>query len=472
MTPVAQYLAPLRRRRGWSSNGAGSLELTDGSRVGVIGGGPAGSFFSYFLLNMADSIGLDLAVDIYEPRFFTHRGPAGCNHCGGIVSESLVQMLAAEGINLPPTVVQQGIDSYVLHTDVGDVRIESPRAEKRIAAVYRGNGPRESDPVDVAGFDRHLLDLSSAAGARVVRKMARSVSWEAGRPRVTSTDGESSGYDLLVVAAGVNSQAMRLFSDGAQRFGAPGTQRTFICEFRLGADVVRRTFGTSMHVFLLDIPRLTFAAIIPKGEFATLCLLGDNLDDGLVERFLASVEVRRCFPGGVVPPLACHCYPHINVGAAVRPYGDRIVWIGDNGVARLYKDGIGSAYRTSKAAAKTAVFNGISAEDFKRHFWPACRALNVDNMIARVVFGVTHLIQHSSILRRGVVRMTTNEQSRPGSSGQMSSVLWDTFTGSAPYRDILVRTMKPQFPLALAWNVIAGSVPFAGVTKREARDGQ
>lgn len=470
MKSAAEFLAPLRPRRASKSNGAGSLELTDGSRVGVIGGGPAGSFFSFFLLNMADSIGLDLAVDIYEPRFFTHRGPAGCNHCGGIVSESLVQMLAAEGINLPATVVQQGIDSYVLHTDVGDVRIQSPRNEKRIAAVYRGHGPRESEPVEVAGFDRHLLDLSSASGARVVRKLARSVSWEDGRPRVASTDGESRDYDLLVVAAGVNSQAMNLFSDASRDFGAPETQRTFICEFRLGADAVRRAFGTSMHVFLLDIPRLTFAAIIPKGEFATLCLLGDDLDDGLVEAFLASAEVRRCFPGGVVPPLACHCYPHINVAAAVRPYGNRIVWIGDNGVARLYKDGIGSAYRTSKAAAKTAIFHGVSAEDFKRHFWPACRALNVDNMIARVVFGVTHLIQRSSILRRGVVRMTAGEQARTGSSGQMSSVLWDTFTGSAPYRDIMVRTMNPKFPLALAWNVIAGSLPFGGVSKREVAD--
>ena len=64
-----------------AGNGAGPLELMDGSRVGVIGGGPAGSFFSFFLLRMAESIGLDVALDVYEPRFFDHRGPAGCNHC-------------------------------------------------------------------------------------------------------------------------------------------------------------------------------------------------------------------------------------------------------------------------------------------------------------------------------------------------------------------------------------------------------
>jgi 2-polyprenyl-6-methoxyphenol hydroxylase-like FAD-dependent oxidoreductase len=75
------------------------LALEDGSRVAVIGSGPAGSFFAFFLLKMAEAIDLDVRVDIYEPRSFARCGPAGCNHCGGIVSESLVQILAAEGIN-------------------------------------------------------------------------------------------------------------------------------------------------------------------------------------------------------------------------------------------------------------------------------------------------------------------------------------------------------------------------------------
>ena len=96
-----------------------SRTLQDGSRVAVIGAGPAGSLFSYFLLNMADAVSLDVDVDLFEPRHFCHRGPAGCNHCGGIVSESLVQRLATEGIMLPDAVVQRGIESYTLHTDVG-----------------------------------------------------------------------------------------------------------------------------------------------------------------------------------------------------------------------------------------------------------------------------------------------------------------------------------------------------------------
>jgi len=435
------------------------LVLDDGARVGVIGGGPGGSFFSLFLLAMARSVDLDLSVDVYEPRAFTHRGPAGCNHCGGIISESLVQMLAAEGINLPPSVVQKGIDSYILHTDLGDVRIQAPRDEKRIAAVYRGNGPRESEPVTIAGFDRHLLDLAAARGATVIRQLVREVAWHEGRPALLTADGRGRTYDLLAVASGVNSQALNLFTGSTDSYHAPRTQKTFICEFRLGAEVVADRFGSAMHVFLLDLPRLTFAALIPKGEFVTLCLLGDELDPALVDAFLALPVVRRCFPDMVVPAMACHCHPHINVTAAVRPFDDRVVWVGDCGVARLYKDGIGSAYRTAKAAAKTAVFHGVSARDFQRHFWPACRALDLDNTIAKAVFGATHVIQRTRFLRRGVVRMAAREQARAGGRKRMSGVLWDVFTGSAPYRDVLLRTLSPAFPVSLAWHVAAGSLP-------------
>ena len=69
------------------------LQLDDSSQIAVIGGGPAGSFFSYFLLDMAERVGIDIQVDICEPKDFSHPGPGGCNHCGGVVHESLVQYI-------------------------------------------------------------------------------------------------------------------------------------------------------------------------------------------------------------------------------------------------------------------------------------------------------------------------------------------------------------------------------------------
>ena len=121
-------------------NASSSLKLDNSSKIAVIGGGPAGSFFTYFLLEMAARVKLQLQVDIYEPKDFFTPGPADCNHCGGIVSESLVQLLATEGIKLPPSVVQKAIDFYIIHTDTGSRRIDPPGQEKRIAALFRGSG--------------------------------------------------------------------------------------------------------------------------------------------------------------------------------------------------------------------------------------------------------------------------------------------------------------------------------------------
>jgi len=442
------------------STDTGNLELQDGSRVGVIGGGPAGTLFTHFLIKMSETLGMNLDVDIYEPRHFTHTGPAGCNHCGGIVSESLVQLLATEGINLPPSVVERGIDSYMLHMDVGDVRIQTPLFEKRIAAVFRGNGPRHSPVTDIIGFDRFLLDLATASGANVIHKMVNRVEWLDDRPCVFTPEGDSKVYDLVAVTAGINSQALKLFSSVAPEYKSPDTLRTFICEFHLGREGVEKHLGTSMHVFLLDLPKLEFAAIIPKGEFATLCILGDEVDEPLVEDFLNTPEVRRCFPDEKPPVPVCHCFPLVNIETARRPYADRMVWIGDCGTARLYKDGIGSAYRMAKSAARTAVFHGISAEEFERYYWKACNKINSDNVIAKVIFSLTRLIQKARFLRRGILRMTACEQEQEGNRRDMSSALWDVFTGSAPYREVMVRSINPIFPVKLLWNIFVSNLPF------------
>lgn len=434
------------------------LELRNGSRVAVVGGGPAGSLFSYFLLKTLALVDTDITLDIYEPRHFEHRGPAGCNHCGGIVSESLVQILATEGILLPGEVVQRGIDSYMLHMDVGSVRIDTPLHEKRIAAVYRGNGPRESEPTLTVGFDRYLLDLAVTSGAAVQRKLVTEVEWIDGRPCVVCADGTKTTYDLLVVASGVNSQMMHVIEDLGLGYKVPSAVMTFIAEFHMGQRTIEQHLGTSMHVFLLDLPRLEFAAMIPKGDFVTVCMLGHHIDEELVNTFLNSPEVRSCFPGATVPASVCHCFPRINVRCAHKPFADRIVFIGDSGATRLYKDGIGAAYRTSKAAAMTAALHGISEQAFSRYYWPACRAINHDNMIGRLVFGVCHLIQKLRFSRRAVLRMTAYEQVRLGSKRLMSSVLWDVFTGSAPYREVLIRTFHPAFIGGLLWNLVAGNV--------------
>lgn len=448
------------------------MSLKDGSRIAVIGAGPAGSMFSYFFLNMAEMMGLDVGVDIYEPRRFCHRGPAGCNHCGGIVSESLVQRLATEGIRLPDSVVQRGLESYTLHMDVGDVEIATPLLEKRIAAIYRGNGPRCSEPLDTHSFDGYLLDLALEKGARLIPRLVSDVRRENDGMTVSCADQSGATYDLAVVATGVNSRLMETLESQTAEFARPERTKTFICEFKLGRDVIRETFGPSMHVFLLDIPRLEFAALIPKGDYVTLCLLGDDIDENLMDQFFSAPEVRDRFPGGEIPGHVCHCYPRINIRPAKPVYGDRLVFIGDCGSTRLFKDGIGAAYRTSKAAAKAAVFHGVSAQAFHDHYAPLCRRIDNDNRVGKMVFSFASLVQKARFARRGILQMTANEQQQTDSPQRMSGVLWDLFSGSASYTNVFVRTLHPAYIGNLLWNLVSANVRGGRTGKSGPSDGE
>jgi flavin-dependent dehydrogenase len=216
-----------------------------------------------------------------------------------------------------------------------------------------------------------------------------------------------------------------------------------------------------MHVFLLNIPRLEFAAIIPKGDYASVCLLGESIDKELVQSFLDSPQVKACMPEDwTSDPRSCQCSPKISLGAANQPFADRLVFVGDCGVTRLYKDGIGAAYRTAKACATTAVFEGISEADFRRHYWPVCRSIRTDNSIGKLSFAVTRQIQKWRFARRALLRMTEKEQEKAGRRRDMSQVLWDMFTGSAPYRDIVTLAMHPRFLARLTWEMAVSASPF------------
>ncbi len=434
------------------------LKLSDGSRVGVIGGGPAGSFFSYFLIRAGEHMGIDLEVDIYEPRSFSNTGPSGCNMCGGIISESLVQMLSSEGIILPPTVVQRGIDSYMLHTDLGSVRIDTPIHEKRIGAVYRGAGPRDIEDLKWGSFDGHVQALAIEKGVNIINERVSEFDWDDGRPTIKTRNSPAEVYDLVASAAGVNSSVDRLFDGKVPGYRPPRTTKTFIQEYYLGAKEIEDVLGASMHVFLLDIDRLEFAAIIPKGDYVSVCLLGYDIDKELVESFLTSPEVRQCLPEEWDrEAVSCWCSPKINIAGAALPTVDRIVFVGDSGITRLYKDGIGAAYRTAKAAATTAVFQGVSAADFKIFYEPAIRSIEGDNNIGKFIFQVTRQIQKRRFARGAVMRMTAEEQGKDGPSRRMSMILWDMFTGSAPYREIFLRAINPKFWLIFT-RELAGSL--------------
>lgn len=434
-----------------------SLNIGDGSKIAVIGGGPSGSFFSYFALDFAEQMDINIHIDIYEAKNFHVAGPAGCNHCGGIVAESLVQALSAEGIVLPSNVIRRGIESYTLHMEHGATVIDTPLKEQRIASMFRGFGPLGSDNIDSVSFDNYLLELCQKKGVNMIYEKVIDLERNESGINVQTKTGSAS-YDLVIGSVGLNPRSFSLFKKITPAFIPPETTKTYIREFKLGNELIDQYFGNSMHVFLLNLKNIKFGALIPKGQYVTLVLLGKQIDGKIADNFLNSEAVQHCFPKGTdmnkISP--CQCFPGINIKNARYAYADQVVLIGDSASSKLYKNGIGAAYITAKAAAKTAIFHGVSESDFKKYYQPECTRLNRDNTIGKLIFWITTFIQKSVVLKKGIFRMVVTEQKKDRVKRRMSSVLWDTFTGSAPYSDIFMRVVHPASLLSLISNTIMG----------------
>ena len=93
---------------------------------------------------------------------------------------------------------------------------------------------------------------------------------------------------------------------------------------------------------------------------------------------------------------------------------------------------------------------------------PIYRTIARDNRFGRLIFTVVHGIKLVGLLLRGVLAMSAKEQRRHGAGRRMSIVLWDMFTGSAPYREIFFRTLDPRFLGRFMWE----SALAAGAGKR------
>jgi flavin-dependent dehydrogenase len=417
-------------------------KLEDGANIAVVGGGPTGSFFSIFALKMAKMIGKEISVTIFEPKDFTKDGPGGCNRCGGIISELLVQTLAVEGINLPDSVVRKGINSYRLHTNHGTVFIATPALEKTIATVYRGGGPRGTIGEEKESFDRFLLTQAIKEGA--IRRNLRvdRIGYKDRKPVLFSMDTEIMQADLVVGAFGVNSTSGKMFEDLGFGYREPSNVTAAITEISMAEDVVAEHFGNSIQLFLLPDKGIKFGAMIPKGPYVTLCILGTEVGPKTIDDFMNKPVVQSVLPKSAPYSLACRCLPKMNVGAPDMPFADRFVLCGDAGSTRLFKDGLGAAYIMGKAAAKAAVFEGVGALDFKKNYLPVYKSIVYDNYFGRMLYFVIDRYRRTGMLTKAMLKVVEKEQADPKNDKILSSVLWDMFTGNERYKNVFFKSAK------------------------------
>jgi flavin-dependent dehydrogenase len=410
--------------------------LNDGAKVAVVGGGPTGSFFSIFALKMAGMLGREIDVTIFDPKDFSQEGPGSCNKCGGIISELLVQTLAVEGINLPESTVRKGINSYELHTSRGRVSIATPSFERTIATVYRGGGPKGAIGEHKESFDRFLLDTAIAGGAVHEPEKVDRVDYSGEKPVLFNGERRLFEADLVVGACGVNSRASGVFEGMDFGYRTPSLMKTAITEMSFGESIVDEHFGNAIHLFLLPMKEVKFAAMIPKGSYVTLCILGSHMSPSVVDEFMEHPVVKNALPRGVECTFICRCFPNMNIRAPKAPFADRVVMCGDAGSTRLFKDGLGAAYLMGKAAAKTAVFDGVGRHHFHETYLPVYRSIITDNRFGGYLYAFTDLFRKYSLLTKGMLEVVRTEQEEPENKKRLSSILWDMFTGNERYKNI------------------------------------
>ncbi|MEE8353938.1 MAG: FAD-dependent oxidoreductase, partial [Dehalococcoidales bacterium] len=436
-----------------------SRPLATGSRVAVVGGGPAGSLFTLYLLRYAEERGFRPDVTIYQDRDFTVPGPGGCKGCAGILSVALLRNLAELGLTVPDEVVRGHIEHYAVHSPYTTISINNPEEGATIVSVYRGGGPRDSNFSDGVAFDGWLLDEAVRRGASLRPQRVSTIDLDAG-PRL-EVAGEMLEYDLVVLAGGVNERHLTVTGGHTGRGGTGGyrsplTSTMAQAELYAGEDEVRERLGNTAHAFLIPHSDIIFGTLVPKGPFINVSVLSSGQRPVSVADLLAIDIVGDFLPEHY--ERACDCQPRALLTPAGGYYGDGFVAVGDAAVSRLYKDGIGSALLTASEAARAAVFHGVSRESFRRHYRPLYRRIGRDNRWGRLLFTVNQYVLNSRAFLLAQQRLIGDEQAQTRGPQPFTRVVWGMFTGSYSYSRMVRMAVRPTVLARLVWGVLREAV--------------
>jgi 2-polyprenyl-6-methoxyphenol hydroxylase-like FAD-dependent oxidoreductase len=338
------------------------MRLKNGSRIVVIGAGPAGTLFAHCARQFAKEQALDVDIVLFDGKNFSRQGPIGCNMCAGVISGPLTRQLTALGITLPEERVQHKIAGYYLQTVAGGLALDHPDGEHTIRTVFRGNGPRFGDSAGNVSFDDFLLDHVKAEGISMLPFPVHELNLpHTPGEALTVVYGEqnartSMAADLVVVACGLNSPLLERIRALGFGYRPPRSQRVCQAELPVGRAWIAHRLQNRVVVLTLRAGSVRLGVLTPKGEHLTVTLFGrHDLKLADLHAFLGHPAVRELLPPDwVLPESHCYCFPRLAVTASRRPFADRLVLIGDASFSRYYKNGIQSALLTARLAVHAA----------------------------------------------------------------------------------------------------------------------
>jgi len=396
--------------------------LSDGGRVVIIGGGPAGVACGLACLRLAKVSGLRIAVTIVEGKEFDEERQY--NQCLGVLSPPLPALLEHE-LELP----------FPWHLSRGEIREYVLRSEHEQLALSDEHFP--SVALRRVQFDAYMLQAARERGVQVLP--ARAVDLEFHEQGVVVyTDSAPLEGEVVVGAFGLDDGSAAMFERHTP-YRRPQSLDTLVTKYHPGEEGMAH-FGPRIHAFLPVDPRIEFAAVTPKGNHLSIALAGRQVDSSLMRHFLTQPGTRSCLPAleragewdandlrffkGRFPRSLARGY-----------YGDRYVMVGDAaGLVRAFKGkGVTSAVQTGIRAAETVMGPGFSARAFQDHYRPANQELAGDMPYGRTMRLLAIGLARTALLDL-VLRAAPQEP-------RLRAALFDAVSGRTSFRQVLANSL-------------------------------
>jgi flavin-dependent dehydrogenase len=425
------------------------IPLRDGAAIGVIGAGPAGTFFAHHLLRALQESGRSAGITLFDRKTFDDSGPSGCNMCAGAIGDSMVRKLESLGLTLDERVVRRIADGYEIHGRNVSVKVVNPE-RGAIYTVFRGGGP-VATLEERKSFDQFLLDAAIARGAQFFHERVEKIQRIPDGFRVETGDGAIRDFDFLVGAFGVNAVITRKL---VPEYIPPPTWHTVQSELPADNKFIVEKLRNRIHIVSALRKEIRFLAITPKDDFLTLTGIGEHVRI----RDLEHERAENPILSGLLPPdtkVLCHCHPKVPVGIARNPFAERVAIVGDAFVSRYLKNGIESSYDTSRILAEGILRFGVSKNALRDHFYRPCiRQFRYDNAWGKALFGI-----YEAVLRKGRISDAYLKHAIGGAAeekGSQAHILWSVFAGDAPYREIAREAFAPRSVYELSRTILFG----------------
>lgn len=457
------------------------LRLTDGSKVVIIGGGPAGSFLAINLLMKAKRFGIKIEVIIMEKKKTLNiseqkdsEGHIGeCNYCAGGLSPKICEALKKMGLILPAEVIMDKVFIINIFADWKTISLEVLR---EMISVSRGSRPRGRND-SIYNFDFFLLESAVKEGARIITAEVTGLEYSKDGRVVVSYNGNSQimEADFVAFAGGVNGVVGDRLDVGEQPvsylhrmmpgFQPPKVRRTIIFELNTGDnDRFMHKIKGELY-FILHGSRslkLEMISIAPKGKYITVVLIGPSIDNSttkdnlrIITEFMRLPHIRKILPQGAKLKNICICSPNMAIGVAENPYGDRIAVVGDMLTANPYKDGIGSAYEISTKLAEVILTRGIDKRSLKEGYGPVIRKYQTNNALGKLVFLFIRICFSGSLFSRIIYQaVITERKTQARENRRLEKILWNTASGEDTYKNIILAMFHPF----VIWSIISGGL--------------